>query len=337
MTHNWLRHLLERDNTFIGHQRQIILACYFVAMVATLSSNILGLSGAFHPFFTITNSLLLSVILLMGLGYVCRWAGIVTTLSVMTLATQLALSADTVFSAITPQVPNNYMVIIVNMILLSGNIIVSLSTYLTRTTQVSVAMAITTYILCIGITNDAVLKDYAFMLLVVLVFFGFLGFRIAKNAERLENENMTLRQDEAELLHILRLNKAQVKAYIKLASGRHNTEHTRRLLDLLGERSQRNLLANVIEFLQLRETEKNKIAQALPELTPSETDICQLILRNKKLSEVCAILGKTESNISTQRANIRRKLKMKPSDNLQQILEQRMKKRGRVPDFIFAR
>ena len=70
-----------------------------------------------------------------------------TTLSVMTLATQLALSADTVFSAITPQIPNNYMVIIVNMILLSGNIIVSLSTYLTRTTQVSVAMAITTYIL----------------------------------------------------------------------------------------------------------------------------------------------------------------------------------------------
>ena len=260
-----------------------------------------------------------------------------TTLSVMTLATQLALSADTVFSAITPQIPNNYMVIIVNMILLSDNIIVSLSTYLTRTTQVSVAMAITTYILCIGITNDAVLKDYAFMLLVVLAFFSFLGFRITKNAERLESENMTLRQDEAELLQIPRLNKTQVKAYIKLASGRHNTEHTRRLLNLLGERSQRNLLANVIEFLQLRETEKNMIAQALPELTPSETDICQLILRNKKLSEVCAILGKTESNISTQRANIRRNLKMKPSDNLQQILEQRMKKRGRVPDFIFAR
>ena len=252
-----------------------------------------------------------------------------TTLSVMILATQLALSADTVFSAITPQIPNNYMVIIVNMILLSGNIIVSLSTYLTRTTQVSVAMAITTYILCIGITNDAVLKDYAFMLLVVLAFFSFLGFRITKNAERLESENMTLRQDEAELLQIPRLNETQVKAYIKLASGRHNTEHTRRLLNLLGERSQRNLLANVIEFLQLRETEKNMIAQALPELTPSETDICQLILRNKKLSEVCAILGKTESNISTQRANIRRKLKMKPSDNLQQILEQRMKKRGR--------
>ena len=337
MIHNWLRHLWESDRTFVGRQRLIILACYFVAMVATLSSNMLGLSGAFHPFFTISSSLLLCVIVLMGLGYVCKWTGIVTTLSVMNLATQLALSADTVFSAITPQVPHNYMVIIINMILLSGNIIVALSAFLNRITQISAVMAIVTYILCIGITNDSVLKDYAFMLLVVLVFFGFLGFRIAKNAERLENENLTLRQDEAELLHILRLNKEQVKAYIKLASGRHNTEHTRRLLDLLGERSQRNLLANVIEFLQTRETEKNKIAQALPELTPSEMDICQLILRNKKLGEVCAILGKTESNISTQRANIRRKLKMKPSDNLQEVLEQRMKKRGRVPDFIFSR
>lgn len=52
--------------------------------------------------------------------------------------------------------------------------------------------------------------------------------------------------------------------------------------------------------------------------------ICQLILRDKKLGEICSILNKSESNINTQRGNIRKKLGLQPTDNLQKALEKRV-------------
>lgn len=254
-----------REPSYIGHHRLVILSVYYIALVLLLSSNILGISGAFHHFF-----------------------------------------------------------IIINMLLLSGNTIVGLSTYLTRITQVNTAIMFVTYTVCIITTNNSTLIDYYFMLFVVLVFFSFLGFHIAKNARRLQVENTELRRDEAELMQILRLNKKQIKAYVRLASDRYGAEHTRNLLDILGETSQKNLLANVAEFMRISDTEKSRIDEIFPELTTSEKSICQLILRGKKLGDICSLLGKTESNVNTQRAHIRRKLGLATTDNLREALEERM-------------
>ena len=318
------RKFRRRETDYLNRQRQAILAFYFVAVASAVASNILGLSGAFHPFFTATNSVLLTTILLLGAAYMLGRSGLQFTLSGMALAVQFFISVDNVYSAVNPQVPNNYMVIIINMLLLSGNIIVTLSAYLMRTTQVLVGMAVATYALCICVTNDPVLKDYAYMLLVVLAFFSFLGFLIAKNAERLRQENDMLRNDEAELLHILRLNKQQVKAYIKLAHGHQPTEYTRHLLDLLGETAKHNVITNIMDYMRRDTTDRMRIAATLPQLTPSEIAICQLILQGKKLGDICAALGKSESNVNTQRANIRRKLQLRPSDSLPLELERRM-------------
>lgn len=93
---------------------------------------------------------------------------------------------------------------------------------------------------------------------------------------------------------------------------------------MLGEKSQKNLINNVIEFMRMNETESERLKLLLPELTPSEIKICQLILRDKKLGEICSILNKSESNINTQRGNIRKKLGLQPTDNLQKALEKRV-------------
>ena len=314
------------ESTYIGRHRLVILSVYFVTLVLLLLSNLLGISGAFHPFFIASNTLLLIVVSILAAGYIWGKTGIVTTLSLMTFITQLALSTDTLYSAFNPTVPNKYMVIIINMLLLACNTIVALSTYLTRITQTNTCIILATYTACIIKTNDPVLLDYYFMLFMVLVFFSFLGFHIAKNARRLEMENTTLRKDEAQLLQVLRLNKKQVKAYICLASESHAPQQTQNLLDMLGEASQKNILANVTEYLRVNNTERSNIDHCFPELTTSEKLICQLILRGKKLGEICSILGKTESNVNTQRANIRRKLGLSTPDSLQKALEERLDK-----------
>ena len=84
------------------------------------------------------------------------------------------------------------------------------------------------------------------------------------------------------------------------------------------------IINNVIEFMRMNETESERLKLLLPELTPSEIKICQLILRDKKLGEICSILNKSESNINTQRGNIRKKLGLQPTDNLQKALEKRV-------------
>lgn len=313
-----------REPSYIGHHRLVILSVYYIALVLLLSSNILGISGAFHHFFSVSNMLLLVTASVVMAAYLWRRIEIVTTLSLMTVATQLSLSADTLYSAFEPTVDHKYMVIIINMLLLSGNTIVSLSTYLTRITQLNTAIMFVTYTVCIIATNNSTLIDYCFMFFVVLVSFSFLGFHIAKNARRLQVENTELRRDEAELMQILRLNKKQIRAYVRLASDRYGAEHTRNLLDILRETSQKNLLANVAEFMRISDTEKSRIDEIFPELTTSEKSICQLILRGKKLGDICSLLGKTESNVNTQRAHIRRKLGLATTDNLREALEERM-------------
>lgn len=314
------------EATYIGRHRLVILSIYFIALVLLLMSNILGISGAFYPFFTISNMVVLVAACILAMGYLCRKIDIVTTLSLMTLFTQLGVSADTLYCGFDPAVPNKYTVIIINMLLLAGNTIVALSTYLTRVTQAHTIIILVTYTVCMIETKDSVLVDYYFMLFMVLLFFSFLGFHIAKNARRLEVENTELRKDEARLLQVLRLNKKQVKAYICLASERHDPMQTHNLLELLGETSQKNILANVKEYLRINNTEKLHIDECFPELTSSEKAICQLVLRGKKLGEICSILGKTESNVNTQRANIRRKLGLSTPESLQKALERRMEK-----------
>lgn len=312
------------ESTYVGRHRLIILSVYFITLIVLLLSNLLGISGAFHPFFSASNSLLAIVACVFAVCYLRKKIDIVTTLSLMTLSTQLSLSADTVYSAFDVSVTNKYMVIIINMLLLACNTIVSLSTYLTRVTQINTAMVLIIYTICVVETNDPILQDYYFMLFMVLLFYSFLGFHIAKNARRLEVENKELRKDEAQLLQVLRLNKKQIKAYINLASESHDPQKTHELLDMLGEASQKNIIANVTKFIRVSRTEKSHIDNYFPELTTSEKAICQLILRGMKLGEICSILGKTESNVNTQRANIRRKLGLSTSDSLQQALENRL-------------
>ena len=96
------------------------------------------------------------------------------------------------------------------------------------------------------------------------------------------------------------------------------------MLDLLGEASQKNVIDNVMQYLQTRELSKQNIERVFPELSASEQEICYLILQNRKLSEICALLNKSESNITTQRANIRKKLGMGSADNLKKVLEKRI-------------
>ena len=86
------------------------------------------------------------------------------------------------------------------------------------------------------------------------------------------------------------------------------------------------IVDNVMKYVKAQATTSKQIEESFPELSSSERDIVQLILRGYKLGSICTMLNKSESNINTQRANIRRKLRLQSADNLNDALQKRMMK-----------
>ena len=318
--------LLKRESNYLDRQRQWLLVCFAVMLSLGILSNILGLSGAFDPFFTASNIVFLIVVVSSFAAYLLGKIGVVRGIALLAVATQVFIGMDILYSAFVPTLKDNTMVILINMLILAGNMFFSLAAYQARLTRWLVAIALGVYLVCVVVTGNESLRNYFFMMLLILLFISVLSLGIARNGEYLVNANKILQREEEELLQVLRINKKQIKAYVALAKERHNVKQTEHLLDLLGEASQKNVIDNVLQYIQTRELSKQNLERVFPELSSSEREICYLILQNKKLSEIGILLNKTESNITTQRGNIRKKLGMNPSDNLQKVLENRIRK-----------
>ena len=317
--------LLKRESNYLDRQRQWLLVCFAVMLSLGILSNILGLSGAFDPFFTASNIVFLIVVVSSFAAYLLGKIGVVRGIALLAVATQVFIGMDILYSAFVPTLKDNTMVILINMLILAGNMFFSLAAYQARLTRWLVGIALGVYLVCVIVTGNESLRNYFFMMLLILLFISVLSLGIARNGEYLVNANKILQREEEELLQVLRINKKQIKAYVALAKERHDVKQTEHLLDLLGEASQKNVIDNVLQYIQTRELSKQNLERVFPELSSSEREICYLILQNKKLSEIGILLNKTESNITTQRGNIRKKLGMNPSDNLQKVLEKRIR------------
>ena len=317
--------LLKRESNYLDRQRQWLLVCFAVMLYLGILSNILGLSGAFDPFFTASNIVFLVVVVSSFAAYLLGKIGVVKGITFLAVATQVFIGMDILYSAFVPTLKDNTMVILINMLILAGNMFFSLAAYQARLTRWLVGIALGVYLVCVIVTGNESLRNYFFMMLLILLFISVLSLGIARNGEYLVNANKILQREEEELLQVLRINKKQIKAYVALAKERHDVKQTEHLLDLLGEASQKNVIDNVLQYIQTRELSKQNLERVFPELSSSEREICYLILQNKKLSEIGILLNKTESNITTQRGNIRKKLGMLPSDNLQKVLEKRIR------------
>lgn len=95
------------------------------------------------------------------------------------------------------------------------------------------------------------------------------------------------------------------------------------LMSRLSPEQQQNILDRAAE--QLKNSEESKKAWDLvcADLTNSERVICQMVLEGKMLKEICIELNKSESNITSQRSHIRKKLNMDRKDDLRRELEKR--------------
>ena len=120
-----------------------------------------------------------------------------------------------------------------------------------------------------------------------------------------------LREEEKKALHML----ADLKDEEK--------DKTVNLLSRLSSEQQQNILDRAAEQLKTSELSKKARDLVCADLTNSEKQICQMVLEGKMLKEICIELNKSESNITSQRSHIRKKLNMDRKDDLKRELEKR--------------
>lgn len=96
------------------------------------------------------------------------------------------------------------------------------------------------------------------------------------------------------------------------------------LLARLGPELRERVINHATERLRKEEIETLAWDMISADLTNSEREICKLILKGMTLKQICVKLDKTESNITSQRSHIRKKLNMDRNDDLKRTLERRI-------------
>lgn len=186
-------------------------------------------------------------------------------------------------------------------------------------------ISIVTYFVCLFLSREPALLTFLPVYLVVLVGVIIYDTLAMRGAQFLEAENLNLKEELTDFMRITGLTVEDIREIMQLSEGSANkTEKTRNLLNSMDARVRENIVGGVLAVKAQNDSSREQLLTVFPELTPSQISIAQLILQDKKLTEICRILGKTENNVSAQRSKIRSVLGLAPETQLKDALEERL-------------
>lgn len=126
---------------------------------------------------------------------------------------------------------------------------------------------------------------------------------------------------EDSILDLLKMSKVEITSLVQLcrqAKSTHDLDE--KLAGHLSAQTRHNII-ELSEYLSNEKREKHiNLSELLPQLTPTETEVCRMVLRGLSLKEIAIALGKSTNNIGTVRGNIRKKLQLRAGEELRTSL-----------------
>lgn len=121
------------------------------------------------------------------------------------------------------------------------------------------------------------------------------------------------------------LTKEEKKALEMLAGLKDmNYDKAGNLMERLSPELRQRIVKHASEHLRKEEMDKLVWDEICQGLTNSEKEICKLVLQGFTLKQICIELDKSESNITSQRSHIRKKLNLDRKADLRRTLELRI-------------
>lgn len=295
---------------YCGLQERRQFVCFLFTTFVELfyiPANILGLNDYHHSsIFDAYDWLHLIFVIILQILF---WTNTLSTkASIYTFFTAIAikLSAESLYELSTTGVYGIHILGNLNIILILASVAIAV-----RLSKLAITI---TTILTLGLTIFCITSPLHHILRVMRIFFVgymFILYVIAfdsKNATKgLRMPNRITKEEQSAIDMLINLNES-------------DKEKVYSLLSRLSYTHQEELLNNIKDYYHQQYIETVNLLSICPSLTPSEVEICKLILIGKSLKEICFSLHKTPSNITSQRTHIRKKLNLVKQDDLRTSL-----------------
>lgn len=300
--------------TYCGLQDRRRFCCFLLTTFAEMlyiPANLFGLNDYLHPMvFDVFNWFQLLFLVVLQVAFWRNWISLSASMYIFFIEICLKLSAESLYQAFEYGVQSPHVLGNFNIILII--VAVTVSIRLRRLTFILMA------ILTIGLATICSLGDLSYIVRIMRVFFVgyllifFVLFYNSKSMGRGLRQPKRIQEEEKKALEML------------VDLNEDEKEKASSLIDRLSPEAKERIRRNVSDHIQGQEVETLVYQRICPNLTKSEIDICKLVLQGKSLKDICKILGKTESNITSQRSHIRKKLNMDKVEDLRSGLEIRM-------------
>ena len=271
------------------------------------------------------NSVLFLFIIMCTLAYFKKRVNLTTTFSIILIAIHIEISIEIIYCSICSGHEYSYQraLIMSNLTISLLFTMLSICAYMSKISILLSSLTIASYTICTLITDGPFLYRYLPLVIIIYTMIPLLGRSIHSNISNLLKSSNLLKEEM--LLKRLQMKKEELFAFAELLSENNPEEKTSSLLSIIGEQSKENLFTALAAYQKKEKSKLDTIRRIYPNLSPSELNICRLILQDKTVSQICELLHRSSGNITSQRANIRAKLGLKKSDNLKEALQERMR------------
>ncbi len=317
---------MNRESSLLEKQQLAIFLCSELNILfISIASTILyaGLRGLF---FYINNSLFILLPVVLFLFFYFKAITLKKALYLHILLYIVMACDKMIYAAVTsPATGMSDGIVLVDMTLLLFSYVV---VYLSQVKNMNVlicVVALLSYTVATMLSKSSILLAMLPIFTIMFVLFAIYSQFMGRMVHKMEAENRELKQANEEISQQFEVSKKQLDALLSLArEDRMKKSEIAEVLELVGERAEKNIRKKVRYLIEQEQIDYSLLTERLPELARSEIEICDLILKGYKLPEMCRELGKTETNICSQRSHIRAKLGLSSRDNLKKVLEARM-------------
>ena len=320
--------IIQRLTRFLDHRSKnwqqrlcliIFLTLSLTVIVAGVPMHIMGIVGRSSGILYAISALMWLMTVVLFVLYMTRRMSLKIAISTFGLLIQLTGSARIVYMAI--ERPEGFdQTILFNQIISLALIIYLVMAVVRHIPTIISTISIATIVFAYLYTDGGFNKQIVVIFIVVEMFTCVLGEMIRRGIRGMQCENADYNTTINRVLATFHMTKTELLAYLQLGRGEQSDKDITDFFDRLDERTEANLIRAVEQRMAHRRMQHANISSVLPTLTPTEQEVCRLIIGGNTIYEIASILNKTPNNISSVRIHIRKKLGLAKSDDLREVL-----------------
>ena len=287
--------------------------------------HIIGMIGRCDTILYTISAMSWAATLVILIMYLTQRMRLTVAISSFGILTQLAESARIVYVAM--ERPDGFEeTIVFNQVISLALIIYMVMAAVRHMPTILAIMSIATITSAYLYTDGKINRQIVVIFVIVEIFTCILGEMIRRGIRSMQRENADYHSTLNRVLSTFHMTKTELLAYIQLGRGGQSEKDINDFFDHLDERTEANLIRAVEQRVAQRKMQHADISAILPTLTPTEQEVCRLIIGGKTIIEIASILHKNANNVSSVRIHIRKKLGLAAGKDLREALLEVMQK-----------